>query len=81
LLIAGLYLESELQAECRRRHGLGEVRMAWACWVALDLRHPIAASIVTQAFDDARAAQRATGPDTPAFHARAQRHQGAKSPG
>jgi acetylornithine/N-succinyldiaminopimelate aminotransferase len=47
---AGLYLESELQ-RMSARHGLGEVR-GRGLLLALDLKHPIAASIVTQAFDD-----------------------------
>jgi acetylornithine/N-succinyldiaminopimelate aminotransferase len=47
---SGLYLESELQ-RMSARHGLGEVR-GMGLLVALDLRHPIAASIVMQAFDD-----------------------------
>jgi acetylornithine/N-succinyldiaminopimelate aminotransferase len=46
----GLYLESELQ-RMSARHGLGEVR-GRGLLVALDLRHPIASSIVAQAFDD-----------------------------
>jgi acetylornithine/N-succinyldiaminopimelate aminotransferase len=46
----GLYLESELQ-RMSVRHGLGEVR-GKGLLVALDLRHPIAASIVAQAFED-----------------------------
>ncbi|WP_029582981.1 acetylornithine transaminase [Bradyrhizobium sp. URHD0069] len=47
---SGLYLESELQ-RMSARHGLGEVR-GRGLLVALDLRHPIAAPIVAQAFDD-----------------------------
>jgi acetylornithine/N-succinyldiaminopimelate aminotransferase len=47
---AGLYLKSELQ-RISARHGLGEVR-GRGLLLALDLRHPIAASIVAQAFDD-----------------------------
>jgi acetylornithine/N-succinyldiaminopimelate aminotransferase len=47
---AGLYLESELQ-RMSARHGLGEVR-GRGLLLALDLKHPIAASIATQAFDD-----------------------------
>jgi acetylornithine/N-succinyldiaminopimelate aminotransferase len=47
---AGRYLESELQ-RMSARHGLGEVR-GRGLLLALDLKHPIAASIVAQAFDD-----------------------------
>jgi acetylornithine/N-succinyldiaminopimelate aminotransferase len=47
---AGLYLVSELQ-RMSARHGLGEVR-GRGLLLALDLKHPVAASIVTQAFDD-----------------------------
>ena len=47
---AGLYLESELQ-RMSVRHGLGEVR-GRGLLLALDLNHPIAASIVAQAFED-----------------------------
>jgi acetylornithine/N-succinyldiaminopimelate aminotransferase len=46
----GLYLESELQ-RISARHGLGEVR-GRGLLVALDLKHPIAGSIVSQAFED-----------------------------
>jgi acetylornithine/N-succinyldiaminopimelate aminotransferase len=46
----GLYLESELQ-RISARHGLGEVR-GRGLLQALDLKHPIAASIVAQAFED-----------------------------
>ena len=46
----GLYLESELR-RMSARHGLGEVR-GRGLLVALDLRHPIAASIVAQALED-----------------------------
>jgi acetylornithine/N-succinyldiaminopimelate aminotransferase len=46
----GLYLESELQ-RMSARHGLGEVR-GKGLLLALDLKHPIAAQVVTQAFDD-----------------------------
>jgi acetylornithine/N-succinyldiaminopimelate aminotransferase len=46
----GLYLESELQ-RISARHGLGEVR-GRGLLLALDLKIPIAASIVAQAFDD-----------------------------
>jgi acetylornithine/N-succinyldiaminopimelate aminotransferase len=46
----GLYLESELQ-RIAARHGLGEVR-GRGLLLALDLKIPIAASIVAQAFDD-----------------------------
>src|SRR5258708_3565888 len=46
----GLYLESELQ-RISARHGLGEVR-GQGLLLALDLKHPIAGSIVAQAFDD-----------------------------
>jgi acetylornithine/N-succinyldiaminopimelate aminotransferase len=46
----GLYLESELQ-RMSARHGLGEVR-GRGLLLALDLVHPIAASIVAQAFAD-----------------------------
>jgi acetylornithine/N-succinyldiaminopimelate aminotransferase len=47
---SGLYLESELQ-RISARHGLGEVR-GRGLLLALDLKIPIAASIVAQAFDD-----------------------------
>ena len=47
---AGLYLESELQ-RMSARHGLGEVR-GRGLLLALDLKHPIGASIVAQAFED-----------------------------
>ena len=47
---SGLYLESELQ-RMSARHGLGEVR-GRGLLLALDLRHPIAASVVGQAFED-----------------------------
>ena len=46
----GLYLESELQ-RISTRHGLGEVR-GRGLLLALDLKVPIAASVVAQAFDD-----------------------------
>jgi acetylornithine/N-succinyldiaminopimelate aminotransferase len=46
---AGLYLESELQ-RLSARHGLGEVR-GRGLLLALDLKVPIAASIVAQAFE------------------------------
>jgi acetylornithine/N-succinyldiaminopimelate aminotransferase len=46
----GLYLESELQ-RISARHGLGEVR-GRGLLVALDLKHPIAGSVVAQAFED-----------------------------
>src|SRR6476620_6473684 len=46
----GRYLESELQRRSAR-HGLGEVR-GRGLLLALDLKHPIGASIVAQAFDD-----------------------------
>jgi len=46
----GLYLESELQ-RISARHGLGEVR-GRGLLLAIDLKHPIAASIVAQAFED-----------------------------
>jgi len=46
----GLYLEGELQ-RISARHGLGEVR-GRGLLLALDLKIPIAGSIVTQAFDD-----------------------------
>jgi acetylornithine/N-succinyldiaminopimelate aminotransferase len=46
----GLYLESELQ-RISARHGLGEVR-GCGLLLALDLKTPIAGSIVAQAFDD-----------------------------
>jgi acetylornithine/N-succinyldiaminopimelate aminotransferase len=46
----GLYLEGELQ-RISARHGLGEVR-GRGLLLALDLKHPIAASIVSQAFED-----------------------------
>jgi acetylornithine/N-succinyldiaminopimelate aminotransferase len=47
---SGLYLESELQ-RISARHGLGEVR-GRGLLLALDLKHPIAASIVAQAFEN-----------------------------
>jgi acetylornithine/N-succinyldiaminopimelate aminotransferase len=47
---AGLYLESELQ-RLSARHGLGEVR-GRGLLLALDLKLPIAMSIVAQAFTD-----------------------------
>jgi len=47
---AGLYLESELQ-RISARHGLGEVR-GRGLLLALDLKHPIAGSVVAQAFED-----------------------------
>jgi acetylornithine/N-succinyldiaminopimelate aminotransferase len=46
---SGLYLESELQ-KISARHGLGEVR-GRGLLLALDLKLPIAMSIVTQAFE------------------------------
>jgi len=46
----GLYLESELQ-RLSARHGLGEVR-GRGLLLALDLKHPVGASIVAQAFGD-----------------------------
>lgn len=46
----GLYLESELQ-RLSARHGLGEVR-GRGLLLALDLVHPIAASIAAEAFGD-----------------------------
>jgi acetylornithine/N-succinyldiaminopimelate aminotransferase len=46
----GLFLASELQ-RISARHGLGEVR-GRGLLLALDLKHPIAASIVAQAFED-----------------------------
>ena len=46
----GLYLESELQ-RMSARHGLGEVR-GRGLLLALDLKHPLAASIVAEAFGD-----------------------------
>ncbi|MFZ3350242.1 MAG: acetylornithine transaminase [Xanthobacteraceae bacterium] len=46
----GLYLEGELQ-RLSARHGLGEVR-GRGLLLALDLKLPIGASIVAQAFDD-----------------------------
>jgi acetylornithine/N-succinyldiaminopimelate aminotransferase len=46
---AGLYLESELQ-KLSARHGLGEVR-GRGLLLALDLKLPIGASIVAQAFE------------------------------
>jgi acetylornithine/N-succinyldiaminopimelate aminotransferase len=45
----GLFLESELQ-RISARHGLGEVR-GRGLLLALDLKHPIGASIVAQAFE------------------------------
>ena len=45
---AGLFLESELQ-KLSARHGLGEVR-GRGLLLALDLKLPIGASIVAQAF-------------------------------
>ena len=47
---AGLFLESELQ-KLSARHGLGEVR-GRGLLLALDLKLPIGASIVAQAFDE-----------------------------
>jgi acetylornithine/N-succinyldiaminopimelate aminotransferase len=47
---AGVFLASELQ-RISVRHGLGEVR-GKGLLLALDLRHPIAVSIVAQAFED-----------------------------
>ncbi|SHM04929.1 acetylornithine aminotransferase apoenzyme [Bradyrhizobium lablabi] len=47
---AGLYLESELQ-RISARHGLGEVR-GRGLLLALDLKIPIAASVVALAFED-----------------------------
>jgi acetylornithine/N-succinyldiaminopimelate aminotransferase len=47
---SGLYLESELQ-RISARHGLGEVR-GRGLLLALDLKHPIGASIVEQAFEN-----------------------------
>src|SRR6195256_6548601 len=47
---SGLFLESELQ-RLSARHGLGEVR-GRGLLLALDLKHPIAASIVAEAFED-----------------------------
>jgi acetylornithine/N-succinyldiaminopimelate aminotransferase len=47
---AGLYLESELQ-RVSARHGLGEVR-GRGLLQAIDLKHPIGASIVAQARED-----------------------------
>jgi acetylornithine/N-succinyldiaminopimelate aminotransferase len=46
----GLFLESELQ-RLSARHGLGEVR-GRGLLLALDLKHPIGASIVAQAHED-----------------------------
>jgi acetylornithine/N-succinyldiaminopimelate aminotransferase len=46
----GLYLESELQ-RMSARHGFGEIR-GKGLLLALDLRIPIAAAIVAQAFED-----------------------------
>jgi acetylornithine/N-succinyldiaminopimelate aminotransferase len=46
----GLYLESELQ-RISARHGLGDIR-GKGLLLALDLRIPIAPSIVAQAFED-----------------------------
>jgi len=46
----GLYLESELQ-RMSARHGLGDVR-GRGLLLALDLKHPIGASIVAQAFEE-----------------------------
>jgi acetylornithine/N-succinyldiaminopimelate aminotransferase len=47
---SGLYLEGELQ-RISARHGLGDIR-GKGLLVALDLKIPIAASIVAQAFED-----------------------------
>jgi acetylornithine/N-succinyldiaminopimelate aminotransferase len=47
---SGLFLESELQ-RLSARHGLGEVR-GRGLLLALDLKHPIGASIVAQAHED-----------------------------
>jgi acetylornithine/N-succinyldiaminopimelate aminotransferase len=60
----GLYLESELQ-RISARHGLGEVR-GRGLLLALDLRVPIAGSIVAQAFD-AGVLLNAPRPDTLRF--------------
>src|SRR5258706_11693957 len=49
-LEAGIFLESELQ-KLSARHGLGEVR-GRGLLLALDLKHPIGASIVAQARED-----------------------------
>ena len=68
---AGLFLESELQ-KLSARHGLGEVR-GRGLLLALDLKLPIGASIVAQAFADGRAAQLAAA-GRAALHAGAQRH-------
>src|SRR6202795_726793 len=46
----GLYLETELQ-RISARHGLGEVR-GRGLLLALDLKIPVAASVVAQAFED-----------------------------
>jgi acetylornithine/N-succinyldiaminopimelate aminotransferase len=46
---SGLFLESELQ-RISARHGLGEVR-GRGLLLALDLKHPIGAAIVAQAFE------------------------------
>jgi acetylornithine/N-succinyldiaminopimelate aminotransferase len=46
----GLYLEGELQ-RLSARHGLGAVR-GRGLLLALDLKHPVGASIVAQAFED-----------------------------
>jgi acetylornithine/N-succinyldiaminopimelate aminotransferase len=47
---SGLYLESELQ-RISARHGLGEVR-GRGLLLALDLKHPLAASVVAQALEN-----------------------------
>ncbi len=70
---SGLYLESELQ-RISARHGLGEVR-GRGLLLALDLKLPIAMSIVAQAFE-AGLLLNAPRPDSPALHAGAQRQQG-----
>ena len=60
----GLYLEGELQ-RISARHGLGEVR-GRGLLLALDLKMPIAGSIVTQAFEDG-VLHNAPRPDTLRF--------------
>ena len=67
----GLYLESELQ-RLSARHGLGEVR-GRGLLLALDLRVPIAPSIVAAALEDG-VLLNAPAPGCVALHAGSQRH-------
>ena len=70
---AGLFLASELQ-RLSARHGLGEVR-GRGLLLALDLKHPIGASIVAQALENG-VLLNSPQPDALRFHARAQCHAG-----